>query len=157
MKELSIKEKAEKQGDQKLPIEKLLSETKTIEESLGFTTQEECDQYNQMVTDLIMADDDKGELKSAETVEWSPQEENYISELELLVKEKWRKAEKEHNSVKIKKMSELLFFLKTLNPNKKSQKQWNPSDEQMKALSLAMCGVEDPLFLLYQDLEKLKG
>ena len=146
-----------KKIEQKLPIEKLPSETKTIGESLGFTTQEECDKYNQMVTDLIMSDDDKGELKSAETVEWSPQEENYICQLESLVKEQWRKAKRIHNSVKIKKMSELLFFLKTLNPNKKSQKQWNPSDEQMKALSLAMCGVEDPLFSLYQDLEKLKG
>lgn len=47
----------ERQGKQKLPIEKLPSEMKTIEESLGFTTQEECDKYNQMVSDLIMFDD----------------------------------------------------------------------------------------------------
>lgn len=46
----------EKQAEQKLPIEKLPSEMKTIGESLGFTTQEECDKYNQMVSDLIMPD-----------------------------------------------------------------------------------------------------
>jgi hypothetical protein len=58
----------EKQGEQKLPIEKLPSEMKSIGESLGFTTQEECDRYNQMVSDLIMSDDDKGEHKSADKV-----------------------------------------------------------------------------------------
>ena len=47
----------EKQRKQKLPIENLPSEMKTIEESLGFTTQEECDKYNQMVSELIMSDD----------------------------------------------------------------------------------------------------
>lgn len=47
----------EKQGKQKLPIEKLPFEMKTIGESLGFTTQEECDKYNQMVSELIMSDD----------------------------------------------------------------------------------------------------
>ena len=49
----------EKQGEQKLQIEKLPSEIKTIGESLDFTTQEECDEYNQMVSDLIMSDGDK--------------------------------------------------------------------------------------------------
>ena len=47
----------EKQGEQKLPIEKLPSEMKTIGESLGFTTQKECDEYNKMVSDLIISDD----------------------------------------------------------------------------------------------------
>ena len=60
--------KLEKQGEQKLPIEKLSEEMKTIGESLGFTTQEECDRYNQMVTDLIMSDDDKGEQKPIDKV-----------------------------------------------------------------------------------------
>lgn len=46
----------EKQDDQKLPIEKLPEEMKTVGESLGFTTQKECDEYNQMVLDLIMSD-----------------------------------------------------------------------------------------------------
>lgn len=47
----------EKQGEQKLPIEKLPEEMKTIGESLGFTTQEECDEYNKMVSDIIMSAD----------------------------------------------------------------------------------------------------
>lgn len=55
--------KEEKESEQKLPIGKLPSEMKTIGESLGFTTQEECDKYNQMVTDLIMSDDGKSEQK----------------------------------------------------------------------------------------------
>ena len=58
----------EKQGEQKLPIEKLPSEMKTTGESLGFTTQEECDRYNQMVTDSIMSDN-KGGQKSTDKVE----------------------------------------------------------------------------------------
>lgn len=57
------KNELEKQSEQKLPIEKLPSEMKTIGESLGFTTQEECDEYNQMVSDLIMSDNDKVEPK----------------------------------------------------------------------------------------------
>ena len=60
----------EKRGEQQLPIEKLPSEMKTVGESLGFTTQEDCDRYNQMVTDLIMSDDDKGEQKPA----WSEED-----------------------------------------------------------------------------------
>ncbi len=62
------KQEIEKQGEQKLPIEKLPSEMKTIGESLGFTTQEDCDRYNQMVTDHIMSDD-KGEQNPADKVE----------------------------------------------------------------------------------------
>lgn len=61
----------EKQGEQKLPIEKLSSEMKTVGESLGFTNLEECNKYNQMVTDLIMSDDDNGEQKPA----WSEEDE----------------------------------------------------------------------------------
>ena len=53
----------EKQGEQKLLIEKLPEEMKTIGKSLGFTTQEEFDKYNQMVSDLIMSDGNKGEQK----------------------------------------------------------------------------------------------
>ena len=47
----------EKQDEQELPIEKLPEEMKTIGESLGLTTQEECDEYNKMVSDLIMSED----------------------------------------------------------------------------------------------------
>ena len=62
---LSQLKRVAKKSEQKLPIEKLPSEMKTIRESLGFTTQEECDEYNEMVTNLIMGDDDKGEQKTA--------------------------------------------------------------------------------------------
>ena len=61
--------KEEKESEQKLPIEKLSSEMKTIGESLGFTTQEECNRNNQMVTDLIMSDDGKGEQKPTDKIE----------------------------------------------------------------------------------------
>jgi len=57
------KNELEKQSEQKLPIEKLPEEMKTIGESLGFTTQEECDEYNQIVSDCIMSDTDKSEQK----------------------------------------------------------------------------------------------
>lgn len=53
-----------KPAQQKLPIEKLPEEMKTIGESLGFTTQEECDEYNQIVSDLIMSGDNMEEQKS---------------------------------------------------------------------------------------------
>jgi hypothetical protein len=59
----------EKQAEQKLQIEKLPFEMKTIGESLGFTTHEECDKYNQMVTDIIMSADDNGEQKPVKEVE----------------------------------------------------------------------------------------
>ena len=42
---------------------------KTVSESLGFTTQKECDDYNKMVTDLIMSDDGKGEQKPANKIQ----------------------------------------------------------------------------------------
>lgn len=60
----------EKQGGQKLPIEKLPSEMKTIGESLGFTTQEEYDKYNQMVSDSIMSDGNeiKPKFKVGDTI-----------------------------------------------------------------------------------------
>ena len=53
-----------KQGEQ-MPV----IEMKTVSESLGFTTQKECDDYNKMVTDIIMSDDGKGEQKPANKVE----------------------------------------------------------------------------------------
>ena len=67
----------EKQGEQKLLIEKLPEEMKTIGESLGFTTQEESDKYNQMVSDLIMSDGNKGEQKSA----WSEEDDRILNGL----------------------------------------------------------------------------
>jgi hypothetical protein len=59
---LSQLNRVAKKDEQKLPIEKLPEEMKTIGESLGFTTQEECDEYNQIVSDCIMSDN-KGEPK----------------------------------------------------------------------------------------------
>ena len=53
----------EKQDKEKFPIERLPGEMKTVSESLGFTTQKECDDYNKMVTGLIMSGDDKVEPK----------------------------------------------------------------------------------------------
>ena len=107
----------EKRGEQKLLIEKLPEEMKTIGESLGFTTQEECDNYNQMVTDLIMSDDDKNEQESA----WSEDDELHIRELESLVKQVWTTAEHENDKDTIHKMSDLSFFLKTLKPQPKQE------------------------------------
>ena len=59
---------------------------------------------------------------------WSEEEERYICQLESMVKERWALAEKAQDEEVIKNMSDLAFFLKTLNPNKK------PSDEDMKTL-----------------------
>ena len=79
-----------------------------------------CDQQGSCVSPCPMKLVEKqDEQKPTETVKWSPQEESCICQLESLVKEQWRQADKVHNSVNIKKMSELMFFLKTLNPNKK--------------------------------------
>ena len=44
-------------------LEKQGSEMKTIGESLGFTTQKECDEYNQMVSELIMSDKIESKFK----------------------------------------------------------------------------------------------
>ena len=59
---------------------------------------------------------------------WSEEEERYICQLESMVREKWALAEKAQDEEVIKNMSNLAFFLKTLNPNKK------PTDEEMKTL-----------------------
>lgn len=83
--------------------------------------------------------------KPTETAKWSAQEEYCICELEAMVKEAWRKAENVRNDITIKKMQELMFFLKTLNPNKKPQRiisaeakealydkpAWSEEDEKM--------------------------
>ena len=73
--------------------------------------------------------------------------EKKYKEVESLVKEQWRHAEKVNNAVDIKKMQDLMFFLKTLNPNKKPQRMisaeakeamydkpacaWSEEDEKM--------------------------
>lgn len=71
-----------KPAQQKLPIEKLPEEMKTIEESLGFTTQEECDEYNHIVSDLIMSGDNMEEQKSnVENKKLTDVNHEYFSEL----------------------------------------------------------------------------
>jgi len=97
----------------------------------------------------------QGKQEPAKTVKWSPQEESCICQLESLVKEQWRHAEKVNNAVDIKKMQELMFFLKTLNPNKKPQRMisaeakeamydkpacvWSEEDEQIKERLIKLC------------------
>ena len=79
---LSQLKRVAKKGQQKLPIEKLPEEMKTIGESLGFTTQEECDEYNQMVSDLIMSDNNKEEQKqNVDNKKLTDVNHEYFSEL----------------------------------------------------------------------------
>ena len=97
----------EKQGEKKLPIEKLPSEMKTIGESFGFTTQEECDDYNKMVTDLIMSDDnDKQKLVLDE------EDEHKIKLLEALCEDKL--FESVPNSTMYEEMKITIDWLKSL-------------------------------------------
>lgn len=114
-------------------------------QSETFTKKDVEDAY---VEDMAFAKNElekQGEQKPTETAKWSPQEESCICQLESLVKERWRHAEKVNNAVDIKKMQELMFFLKTLNPNKKPQRMisakakealydkpdWSEEDERM--------------------------
>lgn len=79
---LSQLKRVAKKSEQKLPIEKLPEEMKTIEESLGFTTQEECDEYNQMVSDLIMSNNNKEEQKqNVDNKKLTDVNHEYFSEL----------------------------------------------------------------------------
>ena len=70
----------------------------------------------------------KNEKQGEQKPAWSEEEERYICQLESMVKERWALAEKAQDEEVIKNMSNLAFFLKTLNPNKK------PADEEMKTL-----------------------
>lgn len=164
--------KEKKQGEQKLPIEKLSSEMKTIGESLGFTTQEECDKYNQMVTDLIMSDDGKSEQKPTDkemktllrteyekgradaiaeiqNPAWSEEDESYLNTTIAYLKD----------AKEFKKTAEnCINWLKSLRP----QNRWKPSDEQTKALhdlnltgNISYAGQGQVLIELYNDLKKL--
>ena len=133
----------EKQNEQNLPIEKLPFEMKTVSESLGFTTQKECDDYNKMVTDLIMSDDGKGEQKPA----WSKEDERiYQSILDDTVTE-------------TQLDDKQIIWLKSLKDRVGCEVNctttWKPSDEQMKQLH-KYCPGNRPLAQLYQDLKKLR-
>ena len=100
------------------------------------------------------------EEEAEKIAKWSPQEESCICQLESLVKEQWRQAEEVNNAVDIKKMQELMFFLKTLNPNKKPQRMisaeakeamydkpacaWSEEDEYWHAfVAELLYGIED--------------
>ena len=106
----------------------------------------------------------KVDQKPAETVKWSSQEENCICQLESLVKEKWRYAEKEHNNTSIKKMSELMFFLKTLNPNKKShgiilaesKQKWSEEDEKIALSIEQVMNCASLLNIVPEKIDKIK-
>lgn len=78
--------------------------------------------------------------------EWSEKDERMFKSTIALIEtlEDYNKAPDGFGDVK--------FWLKFL----KERYTWKPSDEQTEALSIAMCGVNDPLFSLYQDLKKLR-
>lgn len=71
-------------------------------------------------------DAEKKELKPNNHVQWSDEEELHIKELESLVKKVWAIAERENDKDTIREMSDLSFFLKTLNPEKKGEQRPNP-------------------------------
>ena len=64
-------------------------------------------------------DAEKKELKKIKQNPWSEEDELHIRELESLVKRVWAIAEHENDKETIHKMSDLLFFLKTLKPQPK--------------------------------------
>ena len=133
----------EKQGEQKLPIEKLPSEMKTIGESLGFTTQEECDEYNQMVSDLIMSDD-KSEQKPVDKVEpkfhegewnekhhkpaWSEEDEIVAEDIEEAIRNYW------HGDT----LDILLDWLKFLKDRVQPKQEWS-EQEQIRINRIVGC------------------
>ena len=145
----------EKQNEQKPVIE-----MKTVSESLGFTTQKECDDYNKMVTDLIMSYDGKGEQKPA----WTEDDERIILAISQLLKD----CESENGWNCVYSNDREVFFadienwLKSLKDRVGCEVNctttWKPSDEQMKQLGWIakqnkdnMIGKE--LMSLYQDLK----
>ena len=71
-------------------------------------------------------DVEKKELKPNNHVQWSDEEELHIKELESLVKKVWAIAERENDKDTIREMSDLSFFLKTLNLEKKGEQRPNP-------------------------------
>ena len=107
---------------------------RSIGESLGFTTQEECDRYNQMVTDLIMSDD-KGEQKPAA---WSEEDRRKLSRIYSVL----RQAADTHafsttcRLIGDKECIELQDFLRSIiqQPRQEFNEGWKPSEEQMQTL-----------------------
>ena len=114
-------------GINALVTRELPTEMKTAEESLGIDS----DTYNKIVDECVFGEqkpeENKGNLEGI-SANWSEEEERYICKLESMVKERWALAEKAQDEEVIKNMSNLAFFLKTLNPNKK------PTDKEIKTL-----------------------
>ena len=131
LEELNLK-KLEKQGEQKpvviIPKFRVGDEIKTSnEESLTITKIDKKGYWSEDLFICGFDDADKWEFVEQKPA-WSEEEEHYIRQLESMVKERWALAEKAQDEEVIKNMSNLAFFLKTLNPSKK------PADEDMKTL-----------------------
>jgi len=90
--------------------------------------------------------DGQGEQKPA----WSEEDEAMWAEISDLLWEGYKQSGSKFSWDDIRNW--LNPKLKSLRP----QSHWKPSDEQMEALSIAMQGVNDPLFSLYKDLLKLR-
>ena len=144
---LSQLKRVAKKSEQKLPIEKLPEEMKTIGESLGFTTQEECDEYNQMVSNLIMSDDNKSEQKPA----WSNKEKLMLNDI--------IEATERSNIFMEDYQRELIDWLKSL----KERYFWKPKTWEIQILESVIEKGENPkiysatLHSILEQLKKLKG
>jgi len=49
---------------------------------------------------------------------WTDEEEMFLKQIESLITDRWRTAELEYDYSTIKKMSDLMFFVKTINADK---------------------------------------
>lgn len=106
-------------------------------------------------THLPFDAEDYYELVEQETVEWSEEDEKYFNILISLVNNPSTEGMFDYH-----KINKTAFnnWLKSLHP----QKQWKPSEEQMKALKKAMydlCGKDEHNVItgLYYELEQLKA
>jgi len=84
------------------------------------------EKFSMKVKDILSWLEKQGEQKPNNHVQWSDEEELHIKELESLVKKVWAIAERENDKDTIREMSDLSFFLKTLNPEKKGEQRPNP-------------------------------
>ncbi len=111
--------------------------------------EEENDKYNSWIVWL--------EKQSEQNSAWSEEDKNAIQVLKDIV----RHSDEINEKIYIMPLKEKLYdWLKSLRP----QKQWKPSDDQIKALAWALslaknCGEECAFDLrtLYEQLKKLKG
>ena len=121
-------------------------------------TKEQCDLLFQKMKEAGYEwDAEKKELKKIEqNPAWSEEDENNILFLASIIEECFKDKEKitlySDTVCAHFTKEDVIDRLKSLRP----QNRWKPSEEQMKALSIVTCGVNDPLFSLYKDLKKLK-